>query len=260
METNPLNRRSRHRKPRVLLIDNSNSFTKFAVATGTRLGRVHRIPTPSLTTANLAAEFAALPAFDRALLASVVPPKAATIRRALRGSPLTELSSKTQLGVAIDYPAPESIGADRLANSAACAALHGTPAVVVDFGTAVTFDILSSGPAYIGGVIAPGLGAMTHYLHDRTALLPAITLREPARAVGKTTREAMLAGAVHGYRGLIKEILEQIRREAFPRRRPKIVATGGDARLIAGALPLFDVIDPHLTLHGLRIVADLNPA
>ncbi len=241
-----------------LLLDNSNSFTKFAVSTGTRIGRVHRIPTPTLTARTLAEALAPL-RYDRAILASVVPAKATVIRRVLRGTPLVEVTASTRLGVALDYPDPPSIGADRLANSAACAALHGTPAIVVDFGTAVTFDILATGPAYIGGVIAPGLEAMTHYLHDRTALLPAITLTEPLTAVGKSTRAAMLAGAVHGYRGLITEILTQIRRETFPRRRPRIIATGGDAKLIGGSLGIFDTIDPNLTLQGLRIIAELNP-
>jgi type III pantothenate kinase len=249
-----------HPPPPTLLLDNSNSFTKFAVATGERIGRVHRLPTADLTAKTLAAALAPL-RFDRAIFASVVPPKVAAIRRALRGVPLLEVSAALDLGVAIDYPRPDTVGADRLANAAACAAFHRLPVIVVDFGTAVTFDIIASppsGPAYIGGVIAPGLEAMTHYLHDRTALLPAITLAEPTSAIGKSTPAAMLAGAVHGYRGLIKEILTQIRREAFPRRRPHVIATGGDAALIGGSLALFDTIDPTLTLRGLRTIADRN--
>ncbi len=85
------------------------------------------------------------------------------------------------LGVGIDYPAPRSIGADRLANAAAVAQLYGYPAIVVDFGTAVTFDVVSAGGDYVGGVIAPGLEAMTSFLYDRTALLPKLSLREPVR-------------------------------------------------------------------------------
>ncbi len=245
---------------RTLLLDNSNSFTKFAVATGDKIGRVHRLTTPDLTATGLRATLASLD-FDRAIFASVVPPKAEVIRHALNKSAFLEVSAALDLGVTIDYPAPDTIGADRLANAAACALLHRLPAIVVDFGTAVTFDIIAAGPpgpAYIGGVIAPGLEAMTHYLHDRTALLPAITLAEPTTAVGKSTPAAMLAGAVHGYRGLIKEILAQIRREAFPRRRPRIIATGGDAELIGGSLKIFDTIDPTLTLQGLRTIAERN--
>jgi type III pantothenate kinase len=126
-----------------------------------------------------------------------------------------EVRPGLDLGIGIDYPDPDSIGADRLANAAACALLHGAPGIVVDFGTAVTFDVISKSGNYIGGVIAPGLNAMTGYLHDRTALLPNIKLREPRSAVGRSTEQAMLSGAVHGYRGLVKEILARIRAEPF---------------------------------------------
>ena len=168
------------------------------------------------------------------------------------------LDSKLNLGVGIDYPKPRSIGADRLANAAAAAELYGFPAVVVDFGTAVTFDIISERRAYVGGVIAPGLQAMTNFLYQRTALLPRISLKEPRRAVGKSTIEAMLSGAVFGYRGLVREILARIKAEQFSHKKVCVIATGGYARLIAAGLPEIGVIRPHLTLEGLRIVANLN--
>jgi type III pantothenate kinase len=168
------------------------------------------------------------------------------------------LNWKLKLGVEIDYPKPQSIGADRLANAAAVAALYGFPAIVVDFGTAVTFDVVSERCAYIGGVIAPGLEAVTNFLYQRTALLPRLSLKEPRRAIGKSTIQAMLSGAVFGYRGLVREILARIRAEQFPRKRVYVVATGGYARLIAGRLPEIGVVHPHLTLEGLRIVANLN--
>lgn len=240
--------------PRLLVIDISNSFTKFTVSERGRLGRLHRLPTPGLTAARLA-EAAKPLRFDAAILSSVVPRRSAAVHRALK-TPIHDLGHRSPLGIGIEYPHPESIGADRLANAVACAALHGTPAIVVDFGTAVTFDMISKSGAYLGGVIAPGLNAMTEYLHHRTALLPRIRLTEPRRAVGKSTREAMLSGAVFGYRGLIAEIVRQASREAFPKARPKVVATGGDARLIAEKLPLFTAVDPLLTLHGLRIVGE----
>jgi len=168
------------------------------------------------------------------------------------------LDWKLKLGVEIDYPNPQSIGADRLANAAAVTALHGFPAIVVDFGTAVTFDIVSGQRAYIGGVIAPGLEAMTNFLYRRTALLPQLSLKEPRRAVGKSTIQAMLSGAVFGYRGLVREILTQVKAEQFSRKKVHVVATGGYARLIARRLPEIDVVRPNLTLEGLRIVANLN--
>jgi type III pantothenate kinase len=163
-----------------------------------------------------------------------------------------------KLGVEIDYPKPQSIGADRLANAAAVTALYGFPAIVVDFGTAVTFDIVSGRRAYIGGVISPGLEAMTNFLYRRTALLPKLSLKEPRRAIGKSTIQAMLSGAVFGYRGLVREILTQVRAEQFSHKKVHVVATGGYARLIARRLPEIDVVHPNLTLEGLRIVANLN--
>ena len=139
-----------------------------------------------------------------------MPKKDALIRRAAGKVPVKFVNAKCNLGVGVDYPKPHSIGADRLANAAAVAALYGCPAVVVDFGTAVTFDVVSAKRCYIGGVIAPGLEAMTNYLYKRTALLPKLTLAEPRRAVGRSTRAAMMSGAVFGYRGLVKEILARI--------------------------------------------------
>jgi len=168
------------------------------------------------------------------------------------------LGPQLDLGVGIDYPAPRSIGADRLANAAAVAQLYGYPAIVVDFGTAVTFDVVSARGDYIGGVIAPGLEAMTSFLYDRTALLPKLSLREPVRAIGKTTRDAMMSGAVFGYRGLVREILVRISLENFPRSKPRIIATGGYAQLIARRLPEIEAVHPNLTLEGLRIIANRN--
>lgn len=242
-------------KRRLLLIDISNSFTKAAVASGPRIGRVHRFPTPDLKPSTLRALAGKIP-FDSVFLSSVVPAKNAAVLTAFPNTAV--IGPHLDLGVGIDYPNPESIGADRLANSAACAALYGTPAIVVDFGTAVTFDVLSPKGAYIGGVIAPGLNAMTSYLHEKTALLPLVKLKEPKAAVGRSTADAMLSGAVHGYRGLIREILTQITAESFRGRKPIIVATGGDAKLIAGKLAIFDQVDPLLTLRGLLIIADKN--
>ena len=192
------------------------------------------------------------------VVSSVVPAKNSAILKAAGKTDVIWLDWKLKLGVEIDYPKPRSIGADRLANAAAVTALYGYPAVVVDFGTAVTFDIVSGRRAYIGGVIAPGLEAMTNFLYQRTALLPKLSLKEPPRAIGKSTIEAMLSGAVFGYRGLVREILARIKAEQFSRQKVHVVATGGYARLIARRLPEIDVVHPNLTLEGLRIIANLN--
>ncbi len=239
-----------------LLIDVSNSFTKVAFSSREKLAAAKRLPTPELSVESLG-KFLRQRHVERIVVCSVVPKKDALIREAAGNVPLTFVTARSELGVGVDYPQPHTIGADRLANAAAVAALYGCPAVVVDFGTAVTFDVVSAERCYIGGVIAPGLEAMTSYLYNRTALLPKLILAEPRRAVGKSTRAAMMSGAIFGYRGLVKEILAKIARETFGRKKARIVATGGYARLIAEKMPEIDAVHPHLTLEGLRIIANL---
>lgn len=242
-----------------LLINNNNSRTKFALASETELLEHRVIDTKSLTQESLIDELSDWH-FQNIVIASVVPKKAALIRETLtKNYSVLEISHQINLGITVDFPDPSTIGADRLANAAAVIAIHETaPAIVVDFGTAVTFDIISSDRAYIGGVIAPGLDVMTDYMHDRTALLPKIDLAEPPAAIGKSTVDAMLSGAVHGYRGLVKEILEQVESELESDQTPVIVATGGYAELIAEGLPKIHSVDPYLTLEGLRIIGNLN--
>ena len=240
-----------------LLIDISNSFTKIAFATKSRISRPIRIQTSQLTGWKLR-QYLRRKIVERVIVCSVVPKKNVAVKNAAGSTKILWLDASLRLGVKIDYPRPKLIGADRLANAAAVAKLYGYPAIVVDFGTAVTFDIISSCGAYIGGVIAPGLEAMTNFLYQRTALLPKLNLREPKFAVGKSTRDAMISGAIFGYRGLVCEIIERIRHEQFLHAKVKIVATGGYARLIAARVPIIHSIHPNLTLEGLRLVGKLN--
>ncbi|MCP5533373.1 MAG: type III pantothenate kinase [Akkermansiaceae bacterium] len=237
-----------------LLVDNSNSRTKFALGDGDRLLDWRGVlPTADVNQDSLS-DLLGFVSFSGSVVGSVVPEKAAELSRFLetRG-PCHLLDHGSPLGMAIDYPDPAGIGADRLANGVGAAVRHGVPAIVIDFGTAVTFDVISAEPAYCGGVIAPGLGAMTGYLARRTALLPVIELEEPASAIGKSTTHAMQAGAVFGYRGLVRGILEKIRAELGG--EPRIIATGGDAALIARGMPEIEVVDPEITLDGLRCIA-----
>jgi type III pantothenate kinase len=240
-----------------LLVDISNSYTKLAFASTTRLSAPIRIATTKLSS-GLIAGLLRRQKVRKIVVSSVVPKKNPAILKAARKVDVIWLDSTLKLDLTIDYPKPKSIGADRLANAVAVTELYGFPAIVVDFGTAVTFDIVSGQRKYIGGVIAPGLEAMTNFVYQRTALLPKISLKEPRSAIGKSTIEAMLSGAVIGYRGLVREILAQIRAAQFPRKKCYVVATGGYARLIARRLPEIGAIRPHLTLEGLRIVANLN--
>jgi type III pantothenate kinase len=169
------------------------------------------------------------------------------------GERALELTWRTLVGVGIDYPEPASIGPDRLANAVAVHRHFGAPAVVVDFGTAVTFDVVNRAGNYAGGIIAPGLSVMTDYLHEKTALLPRIRIRETRAVIGRNTEEAMLIGAVHGYRGLIRELIGELKRALQSPRLP-VVATGGCARLMAAGLPEITAVRPDLTLEGLRLV------
>ena len=240
-----------------LLIDVSNSFTKLAFATGRRISQPTRVPTEKFTTTSLR-RFLKRRKIDIVAVCSVVPKKSAAIRQVAKRSRILWITPQIKLGVGVDYPNPKTIGADRLANAAAVAALYGSPAIVVDFGTAVTFDIVSAKRKYIGGVIAPGLEAMTNFLYQRTALLPKLSLKEPRSAIGRSTIEAMRAGAVIGYRGLVREIIARIRAERFSRQKVHIIATGGYADLIAKGLGEIDSVHPNLTLEGLRILCNLN--
>jgi type III pantothenate kinase len=240
-----------------LLIDISNSFTKLALATRRRVLEPIRMPTNKFTSAALG-RFVRRRKIDLFVVCSVVPNKNRVVRLAAKRSKILWLTPQIELGVGIDYPNPKTIGADRLANAAAVAAIYGCPAIVVDFGTAVTFDIVSPQRKYIGGVIAPGLESMTNFLYQRTALLPKLSLKEPRSAVGRSTIEAMRSGAVIGYRGLVREIIARIKAERFPRRKVHVIATGGYADLIGARLREIDAVHPDLTLEGLRIAANLN--
>ena len=184
-----------------------------AFASTKRVSTPARIGTGKLST-GVISRFLGDRKVRKIVVSSVVPAKNSAIAKAAKKTDVLWLNWKLNLGVEIDYPEPQSIGADRLANAAAVAELYGFPAVVVDFGTAVTFDIVSDRRTYIGGVIAPGLEAMTNFLYQRTALLR--------------------------------------------RKKVDVVATGGYAHLLARRLPEIGVVHPHLTLEGLRIIANLN--
>ena len=246
------------RRSDYLLMDVSNSYAKLAFASRERVSNPARIPTSELSS-SVVAEFLRRRRVQKLVISSVVPAKNSAISKAARNKvQVLWLNWKLKMGVTIEYPKPESIGADRLANAVAVAELYGSPAIVVDFGTAVTFDVVSERRSYIGGVIAPGLEAMTNFLYQRTALLPRLSLKEPRRAVGKSTVEAMRSGAIFGYRGLVREILTRIKAEQFSRKKIAIVATGGYSGLVASQVPEVAAIHPHLTLEGLRVVGNLN--
>ncbi len=267
----------------ILLFDIGNTHTHVGLADGRRVIKQANIPTLAWfggSAPALVQKIAGKNKITGAVLCSVVPRatplvrrfvarlgapstvgvqalacSADTLKRELQraGVPLLELTPKTLRGVGIDYPKPNSIGPDRLANAVAAKFHYGAPVVVVDFGTAVTFDVVDGKGNYVGGIIAPGLAAMTTYLHEKTALLPKIEIRDIKTSIGKSTKEAMLVGAVHGYRGLVRELISELKRELRVKKLP-VVATGGYAKLIAAKLPEISAVAPNLTLEGLRLV------
>ena len=242
----------------ILLFDIGNTHTHVGLADHQGVVKQTDIPTPAWAAGKARARlrrFIGGARLDGAAWCSVVPRITPHIRsavRALGARPCVELNANTLFGLGIDYPRPQTIGPDRLANALAAKRRFGAPVVVVDFGTAVTLDVVDANGNYVGGIIAPGLAAMTEYLHEKTALLPRIKIRETRRVVGRSTEEAMLVGAVHGYRGLIHGLLIELKRELKARRLP-VVATGGYAALMASKLPDITAVEPNLTLEGLRL-------
>jgi type III pantothenate kinase len=243
----------------ILLLDIGNTNTHIGQANDRRVVRQINIPSREWFGGkgkSRLAKFVGAKKIRGAALCSVVPRATPLVRKAIRAIwklDALELTPQTLRGVGIDYPKPHTIGPDRLANAIAARKRFGAPVVVVDFGTAVTFDIVNRAGSYAGGIIAPGLAAMTDYLHEKTALLPQIKIREVSTTIGKSTEQAMLIGAVHGYRGLVRELITALKRELRAKKLP-VVATGGYAKLIAAKLPEISAVEPDLTLEGLRLV------
>ena len=262
----------------LFVIDIGNFRIKWAVADHRRILREHEFATSKFREIRRS-KFPRLHLpdhLDGAIISCVVPDALSGVKACLVKLGIHRpivVSSKLDLGIGLRYPRPQQIGADRLANAIAAVHLYGAPSVVIDFGTAVTFDVISRRKEYIGGVIAPGLSLMTDYLYEKTALLPRVSLKEPSKAIGKDTVAAMRIGGVIGYRGMIRGILRAIRRELgmdFPSHPKKkfskkpflhVIATGGDGLFIASKIAEIKHINPQLTIEGLRILyAKILPA
>lgn len=199
-------------------------------------------------------------ALDGVILCSVVPELNESWGRLVKlvtGLDTVIVNHRTPMPVTIDYPKPETIGPDRLANACGAIDHYGAPVIVADFGTALTFDVVREDSTYIGGVIAPGLPAMTEYLHERTALLPRIRLGGSCPDIGRSTAGAMRIGALIGYRGMVREIVAHV--QASLSGPAKLCATGGFARWALGGLDLPFAFDANLTLFGLgRVMSHLS--
>ena len=194
-------------------------------------------------------------AIDAIAIASVVPPLNYTLRRMAEVyfhlTPLF-VDHTLNTGLKILYQPASDVGADRIVDAVAAIAKYGAPCIVVDFGTATTFNAINAESEYLGGVITPGIMISSEALFARTAKLPRVDIRRPEKVVGSSTVEAMQSGLYYGYAGLVDGVLERMIEELGE--KPRVIATGGLAPLIATASKFIEKVDDTLTLEGLRLV------
>jgi type III pantothenate kinase len=257
-------------QPELLCIDIGNTHTHYGVVGPGGTGDLGTVVTPFLDDPQeglpprLAALFQARGRIEGIAFCSVVPAVNGRLREVLAAAsarPVFQLTHECRLGVPISYPKPAEIGQDRLANTAAAHALGGSPAVVIDSGTAVTFDIITREGGYEGGIIAPGLELTRRYLHERTAQLPLLDDALDIKGmIGRSTTEAMRIGTVVGFPGLIQALLDGVLAELAGRGEPapQILITGGNAEFLQSRLRQSVRLVPDLTLLGLAAARRLN--
>ena len=255
----------------LLAIDAGNTNVVFAVHDGREWRGRWRIATdPNRTSDEYAVWLLALmqhaglrPAdVQRCVIGTVVPVALYNLRRLCRdwfGNEPLVARSVLNWGFEIKVDQPQEVGADRLLNALAAHHHYQGPLIVIDFGTATTFDVVDGTGAYQGGVIAPGINLSIEALHRAAARLPRIGIGRPQAAIGRNTVSAMQSGIFWGYVGMIEGIVARIRAEVdLP--RMKVIATGGLAPLLAEGTTLIERIDPDITLEGLRLLAERNPS
>jgi len=249
----------------LLVIDVGNTNTVLGLYAGDELVDHWRVATkPMTTTDELGVLYLSLFAargidkreVEAAIVSNVVPPMAHPIRRACRRyfdvSPLF-VTHETDTGIEVRYDNPAEVGADRVVNAVAAYDRHRKPCIVVDFGTATTFDVVLDPGVYTGGVIAPGLGVALEALIGRAARLPKVEIKKPDSVMGFNTISAIQAGTVYGYIGLVDGIVERIVSE-HPDVDFHILSTGGLAALVTEESRYIESVEPFLTLEGLRLI------
>jgi len=194
---------------------------------------------------------------ENAVICSVVPhvtnTLAADLRKITGNKPLI-IGKNLLLPIKNLYHKPKQVGQDRLVNAYAGTKLFGAPLIVVDFGTAITFDVISKNKTYLGGIILPGLKISLNALAEKTALLPRISLEKPADFIGRDTKNSMLSGIIYGFAALTDGLVKRIRRKIS--RKAKVIGTGGNIRLIHKYCKEINKVDPELTLKGLKLAYD----
>jgi len=196
---------------------------------------------------------------DGVIISSVVPPIIYTLtqmaNKYFHQSPIV-VGPGVKTGVKIDTENPKEVGADRIVNAVAAIEIYGPPLIIIDFGTATTFDFVDQDGTFQGAAIAPGIGISTEALYQRAAKLPRIELVRPKNVVGKNTVTAMQSGIIFGFAGQVDAIVERMIKQST--QKPKVIATGGLASLIACETRTIEEINPFLTLEGLRLIYNKN--
>ena len=252
----------------LLVLDVGNTHVVGGLFEGERLHTSWRLNTVASATADellvlwtglLASREITPGQLEGACLASVVPAATPGYEQLLGealGLKTVVVGIDVELGLEVQVTNPTEAGADRIANALAARERHGKPAIVVDFGTTTNFDVVSAEGNYIGGALAPGVNASMEALAGRAAKLFRVPIEKPPAAIGRDTATAMQSGAVFGYVGLVEGLIDRIRRELGG--SAITVATGGLSRLIAPETDRIDRVDSDLTLHGIRLIWELN--
>ena len=199
---------------------------------------------------------------ENIIISSVVPPLMHTLptmsRRYFNIDPIV-VGPGIKTGIDIKYDNPKEVGADRIVNAISGHEKYGGPLIIVDSGTAITFDAIGSDGSYLGGVITPGIKISSEALFLRTAKLPKVEIAKPDKIIGKNTVNSIQSGLVYGYIGMIDYIIENMIKEMdYKEGRVKVIATGGFSSLIVNESKYIDIIDSMLTLEGLRIIYERN--